>query len=263
MVAPSQRREMAQWAVTERAATVKLACKAFGISQTCYRYKAKLDAENVLIADWLVLLTNNQRNWGFGLCFLYLRNVRGFKWNHKRLARRALLPWTESASVLREAARIFDRRAHIPRRLRNRAPYCMMIKLSQPWCICSKKNGGARLAPFDRIRPQRLDLDPLTAPTFASSRRSRDCAAMLAYAQRAPTGCRDWQRPAAVGKIGLLWRPRLKALAAGFYRLPAYSRTAWSFPNPSGNLGRYPAGCASRQLDLPRKGSVLDCRVNR
>jgi hypothetical protein len=21
------------------------------------------------------------RNWGFGLCFLYLRNVRGFTWN--------------------------------------------------------------------------------------------------------------------------------------------------------------------------------------
>jgi putative transposase len=78
---------MAQWAVTERSTTVKLACKAFGISQTCYRYKAKLDAENDLIADWLVRLTNNQRNWGFGLCFLYLRNVKGFKWNHKRVYR--------------------------------------------------------------------------------------------------------------------------------------------------------------------------------
>lgn len=87
MVAPSQRREMAQWAVLERSATVKLACAAFGISQTCYRYKAKLDAENSLIADWLVRLTNNQRNWGFGLCFLYLRNVKGFKWNHKRVYR--------------------------------------------------------------------------------------------------------------------------------------------------------------------------------
>jgi len=73
---------MAQRAVTERLATVKLACQAFGISQTCYRYKANLDAENELIADWLVRLTNNQRNWGFGLCFLYLRNVKGFKWNH-------------------------------------------------------------------------------------------------------------------------------------------------------------------------------------
>ena len=29
-------------------------------------------------------LTDNQRNWGFGLCFLYLRNVRGYGWNHKR-----------------------------------------------------------------------------------------------------------------------------------------------------------------------------------
>jgi hypothetical protein len=78
---------MAQWAVLERSATVKLACQAFGISQTCYRYKAKLDAENNLIADWLVRLTNNQRNWGFGLCFLYLRNAKGFKWNHKRVYR--------------------------------------------------------------------------------------------------------------------------------------------------------------------------------
>ena len=63
---------MAQWAVTERSATVKLACKAFCISQACYRYKAKQDAENRLIADWLVWLTNSRRNWGFGLCFLYL-----------------------------------------------------------------------------------------------------------------------------------------------------------------------------------------------
>jgi putative transposase len=85
VVAPSQRPEIAQWAVLERSATIKLVCEAFGISQTCYRYKAKLDAENVLIADWLVRLTNNQRNWGFGLSFLYMRNVKGFKWNHKRV----------------------------------------------------------------------------------------------------------------------------------------------------------------------------------
>src|SRR5471032_553960 len=87
MVAPSQRREMAQWAVAQRSATIGLACQAFGISQTCYRYRAKLDAENAVVADWLVRLTNNQRNWGFGLCFLYLRNVKGFKWNHKRVYR--------------------------------------------------------------------------------------------------------------------------------------------------------------------------------
>ena len=27
------------------------------------------------------------RNWGFGLCFLYLRNVQGYGWNHKRVYR--------------------------------------------------------------------------------------------------------------------------------------------------------------------------------
>ena len=30
---------------------------------------------------------DEQRNWGFGLCFPYLRNVKGFKWNHKRVYR--------------------------------------------------------------------------------------------------------------------------------------------------------------------------------
>ena len=32
-------------------------------------------------------MTDNHRNWGFGLCYLYLRKVRGFKWNHKRVYR--------------------------------------------------------------------------------------------------------------------------------------------------------------------------------
>lgn len=67
--------------------TIKVACLAFGISQTCFRYQAKLNAENEVIADWLMRLTNNQRNWGFGLCFLFLRNVKGFRWNHKRVYR--------------------------------------------------------------------------------------------------------------------------------------------------------------------------------
>jgi len=33
----------------------------------------------------LIRLTHNQRNWGFGLCFLYLRNVKGYGWNNKRV----------------------------------------------------------------------------------------------------------------------------------------------------------------------------------
>lgn len=59
----------------------------YGISETCYRYQAKLDGENALVADWLLRLTQTHKRWGFGLCFLYLRNVKGYGWNHKRVYR--------------------------------------------------------------------------------------------------------------------------------------------------------------------------------
>ena len=32
-------------------------------------------------------LTHNQRSWGFGLCFLFLRNVYGFGCDRKRVYR--------------------------------------------------------------------------------------------------------------------------------------------------------------------------------
>ena len=62
---------------------------AFGISETCYRYGAKLSDENAEIADWLVRLASSDatRRWGFGLCYLFLRNVKSFAWNHKRIRR--------------------------------------------------------------------------------------------------------------------------------------------------------------------------------
>ena len=78
---------MAQRTVEHQGVSIRLACLAFGISQTCFRYQAKQSAENVEIADHLIRLTHNQRNWGFGLCFLYLRNVKGYRWNHKRVYR--------------------------------------------------------------------------------------------------------------------------------------------------------------------------------
>ncbi|WP_323018506.1 IS3 family transposase [Castellaniella sp.] len=87
VVKPSRRREMAQRVVQERGVSVRLACETFGISQTCYRYECKHKAENDEIADWLPHLTGNHRNWGFGLCYRYLRNVKGFGWNHKRIYR--------------------------------------------------------------------------------------------------------------------------------------------------------------------------------
>lgn len=71
----------------DQGVSVRLACAAFHISETCYRYQATAPHENAQIADWLIRLTHNQRNWGFGLCFLYLRNVQRFAWNHKRVYR--------------------------------------------------------------------------------------------------------------------------------------------------------------------------------
>jgi len=61
--------------VQERGISIRLACSAFQVSQTCYRYVAKANAENEEIANWLLRRTDNHRTWGFGLCFLYLRNV--------------------------------------------------------------------------------------------------------------------------------------------------------------------------------------------
>jgi len=78
---------MAVDVVANRHVSIALACRTFQISETCYRYERKFVDENALIADWLVRLTSNRRTWGFGLCFLYLRNVKGFKWNHKRVYR--------------------------------------------------------------------------------------------------------------------------------------------------------------------------------
>ncbi|MFA7431776.1 MAG: IS3 family transposase [Rhodospirillaceae bacterium] len=87
VVRPSTRRAMAKDAVERRGVSIRMACAAFVVSETCYRYQPTLSDENAEIADWLIRLTHNQRNWGFGLCFLYLRNVKGFGWNHKRVYR--------------------------------------------------------------------------------------------------------------------------------------------------------------------------------
>ena len=76
---------MAQNAVARRGASIALACRAFGVSETCYRYGPKLRAENEEIADLLTGLTDARKTWGFGLCFLHLRNVKEHPWNHKRV----------------------------------------------------------------------------------------------------------------------------------------------------------------------------------
>lgn len=78
---------MAIRVVAEQGVSIRRVCRVFSISETCYRYQAKLSDDNALIADWLLRLTTANRRWGFGLCFLFLRNVQGLLYNHKRVYR--------------------------------------------------------------------------------------------------------------------------------------------------------------------------------
>jgi putative transposase len=78
---------MARTAVASGRTNIRHACATFSVSQTCYRYQAARPDEDAVIADWLVRLTTAYKDWGFGLCYLHLRNVKGFPWNHKRVYR--------------------------------------------------------------------------------------------------------------------------------------------------------------------------------
>ena len=78
---------MAKKVVAECGISIRRACRLFSVSETCYRYEPKFSDDNAVIADWLLRLTYTNRCWGFGLCFLHLRNVRGMKYNHKRVYR--------------------------------------------------------------------------------------------------------------------------------------------------------------------------------
>lgn len=78
---------MARKGVAKHGISIRLACVVYGISENCYRYQAKLDGENALVADWLLKLTQTHKRWVFGLCFLYLRNVKGYPWNQNRVYR--------------------------------------------------------------------------------------------------------------------------------------------------------------------------------
>ena len=62
-------------------------CHCLNISVATYYYKPRLSAANQQIADWLLRLTTANKRWGFGLYYLYLINVKGFGWNHKRVYR--------------------------------------------------------------------------------------------------------------------------------------------------------------------------------
>jgi len=63
MIRPAQRRELAVKAVAMKGVSIALACRASDVSETCYRYSPKLDAENEQIADLLLGLTAARKTW--------------------------------------------------------------------------------------------------------------------------------------------------------------------------------------------------------
>jgi putative transposase len=61
---PDQRRELAKRAVATKGFSIAVACRAFGVSETCFRYSPKRNDENDLIGDLLVGLTKAHKTLG-------------------------------------------------------------------------------------------------------------------------------------------------------------------------------------------------------
>ena len=69
MKRPAQRRELAVKAVAMKGVSIALACRAFDVSETCYRYGPNRDDENEQIADLLLGLTRAKKTWGIEIDF--------------------------------------------------------------------------------------------------------------------------------------------------------------------------------------------------
>ncbi len=57
---------MGRQTINDHRITIRFACQAFKISETCYRYDPKPSSENGLIADWLLRLTTTHKQWASG-----------------------------------------------------------------------------------------------------------------------------------------------------------------------------------------------------
>ena len=69
--------------------SIRKVCALFGISETCYRYQLTQTEINQRIADKLleITTTKGQTTWGFKLCYLHIRHVLQWSYNHKRVHR--------------------------------------------------------------------------------------------------------------------------------------------------------------------------------
>lgn len=87
MIWPVLHGVLAEKAVARHGVCFALACRTFGVSETCYGYSPLFSDDNEEIADLLGGLTTEGKTWGFGLCFQHLSNLQGHPWSHKRVYR--------------------------------------------------------------------------------------------------------------------------------------------------------------------------------
>ncbi len=86
VIKPSHRKEMARLPQL-RSHKHSLCLLCMNVSESCFYYQEKLNAENEQIADMADNANRKQKTLGVWPMFLYLRNVKGFTWNHKRVYR--------------------------------------------------------------------------------------------------------------------------------------------------------------------------------
>jgi len=99
------------FAVGDRQASVRLACKTFRISRTTYDYVPTRAADDELTSVLTRVAASHPR-WGFGLMFDWLRS-QGYRWNHKRVYR-VYWPMAPLQRVLRRGSAqypVVDQRA--------------------------------------------------------------------------------------------------------------------------------------------------------
>jgi putative transposase len=95
------------------------------------------------MADWLLRLTAANKRWDFGLCFLYLRNIKGFSWSHKRVYR-----------IYRECE--LNLRLKAKRRIKRDKPDALSVptKINQVWSMdfmSDSLNDGRAIRTFNVI----------------------------------------------------------------------------------------------------------------
>ena len=70
---------MAKEVVQQRGLAIRVACAVFSISESCYRYEPKQDAENALIADWLIQLEDGRNPRVFNVIDDFNRDALGIE----------------------------------------------------------------------------------------------------------------------------------------------------------------------------------------